>query len=385
MAHAKSNHRTARQIATLQARLSELQETLDAIRSGAVDALVVAGPEGDQIFTLKGADESYRVLVEAMNEGAVTVDGEGTILYSNTRFAMLLKTPLEKVLGVPLPGFIALAERDRFRDFLKHSAQRNATLETTLLAADGSEYTVLISANPLTVSDLAGICIVVTDITDRKIMEKAQRDLAKNIIEAQENERQRVARELHDGVNQLLSSTTHRLHDLEDRLVGQHRPLRRNLIETRQLVERTITEIRAISRNLRPSELDDLGLLPAMRVLGTEFRTRNRIRANFRLGDPVPALPPLIELTIYRITQEALGNVEKHSRATAVEVRLAFSPTAAVLRVKDDGCGFAGQAPQNGSHWGLINMRERASHVNGRLQVRSQAGRGTEIELTIPL
>jgi two-component system NarL family sensor kinase len=243
----------------------------------------------------------------------------------------------------------------------------------------------LISANPLTVSDLAGICIVVTDITDRKIMEKAQRDLAKNIIEAQENERQRVARELHDGVNQLLSSTKHRLHDLEDRLVGQHRPLRRNLIETRQLVERTITEIRAISRNLRPSELDDLGLLPAMRVLGTEFRTRNRIRANFRLGDPVPALPPLIELTIYRITQEALGNVEKHSRATAVEVRLAFSPTAAVLRVKDDGCGFAGQAPQNGSHWGLINMRERASHVNGRLQVRSQAGRGTEIELTIPL
>jgi len=99
----------------------------------------------------------------------------------------------------------------------------------------------------------------------------------------------------------------------------------------------------------------------------------------------VPALPPLIELTIYRITQEALGNVEKHSGATAVEVRLAFSPTAAVLRVKDDGCGFAGQAPQNGSHWGLINMRERASHVNGRLQVRSQAGRGTEIELTIPL
>jgi PAS domain S-box-containing protein len=385
MAQAKSKHRTARQIATLQARLSELQETLDAIRSGAVDALVVAGPDGDQIFTLKGADESYRVLVEAMNEGAVTVDGEGTILYSNTRFAMLLKTPLEKVLGVPLPGFIALAERDRFRDFLKHSAQRNATLETTLLAADGSEYTVLISANPLTVSDLAGICIVVTDITDRKIMEKAQRDLAKNIIEAQENERQRVARELHDGVNQLLSSTKHRLHDLEDRLVGQHRPLRRNLIETRQLVERTITEIRAISRNLRPSELDDLGLLPAMRVLGTEFRTRNRIRANFRLGDRVPSLPPLIELTIYRITQEALGNVEKHSRATAVEVRLAFSPTAAVLRVKDDGCGFAGQAPQNGSHWGLINMRERASHVNGRLQVRSQAGRGTEIELTIPL
>jgi len=91
MAQAKSNHRTARQIARLQARLSELQETLDAIRSGAVDALVVAGPDGDQIFTLKGADESYRVLVEAMNEGAVTVDGE--FIYALRADGLIVASP----------------------------------------------------------------------------------------------------------------------------------------------------------------------------------------------------------------------------------------------------------------------------------------------------
>jgi two-component system sensor histidine kinase DegS len=126
-------------------------------------------------------------------------------------------------------------------------------------------------------------------------------------------------------------------------------------------------------------------LFAAIRSLGTEFRTRTRIRTTFRLSEPMPLLPPQIELAIYRITQEALANVEKHSRATEVEVRLAASPAAAILYVKDNGRGFAAQATTNGSHWGLANMRERASYVNGRLDVRSQVGRGTKIELQIPL
>src|SRR3954453_7674240 len=96
----KPNAATER--AAMQERLLELEATLDAIRTGAVDALVVTGPEGEQVFTLKGADQAYRVLVEAMNEGAVTVSGDGTILYANTRFAGMLKTSLEKVLGIPL-------------------------------------------------------------------------------------------------------------------------------------------------------------------------------------------------------------------------------------------------------------------------------------------
>ncbi|MEO8429307.1 MAG: sensor histidine kinase, partial [Verrucomicrobiota bacterium] len=213
----------------------------------------------------------------------------------------------------------------------------------------------------------------------------AQRDLSKNILEAQEKERQRVARELHDSVNQLLSSTKHRLHDLEKRLIRQNQPLRRIVVQTRHLVERTITEIRAISRNLRPSELDDLGLLAAMRTLGAEFRARTRFRATLRLSDLMPALPPQIELTIYRILQEALTNVEKHSRATAIEVRFSASLTAVTLCVKDNGCGFADKPATNGSHWGLANMRERASYVNGLLLVQSKVGWGTQIEFKIPL
>jgi PAS domain S-box-containing protein len=383
MASAKTNGNAAAELTAVKARLSELEATLDAIRSGAVDALVVSGPDGEQIFTLKGADQAYRVLVEAMNEGAVTIGSDGTVLYANTRFAGMLKTPLEKVLGIPLASFVALRERQSLRDFLETSAEGNATMETTLLAGDGAEISVHLSGNPLPDVGVSGICVVVTDITQRKLVEKAQRDLSQNILEVQEKERQRVARELHDGVNQLLSSTKHRLHDMETRLIGQT-TLRRNTVQVRKLVERTIAEIRSISRNLRPSELDDLGLVAAVRTLGAEFAKRNRVRVDFALAELTHPLTPQIELTIYRIVQEALANVAKHARATRVHLDLTSSRSHVFLQVRDNGRGFVEQK-RNGSHWGLINMRERASHVNGTFELVSQPGKGTTIKLKVPL
>jgi PAS domain S-box-containing protein len=383
MAPAKTNRNAAAELAEAKARLLELEATLDAIRTGAVDALVVSGPDGEQVFTLKGADQAYRVLVEAMNEGAVTVGTDGTVLYANTRFATMLKTPLEKVLGIPISSFIALRERPALRNFLETSAKQNTTTETTLLAADDSEISVHLSGNPLPDVGVSGICVVVTDITQRKVIEKARRDLSHNILEAQEKERQRVARELHDGVNQLLSSTKHRLHSIETRLTGQ-KAIRRNVIQVRDLVERTIGEIRSISRNLRPSELDDLGLTPAIRTLGAEFSKRTRIRVDFALADPTRPLTSEVELTIYRIVQESLSNVEKHARATRVHLELTQSRGQVGLHVRDNGRGFV-EGGTNGSHWGLINMRERASYVNGTIEVQSQPGKGTTIELKVPL
>jgi len=257
------------------------------------------------------------------------------------------------------------------------------TTETTLLASDGAMISVHLSGNPLPDVGVSGICIVVTDITHRKLMEKAQRDLSQNILEAQEKERQRVARELHDGVNQLLASTKHRLHDIETRLAGQN-TLLRNVVQVRKLVDRTIGEIRLISRNLRPSELDDLGLVPAIRTLGAEFAKRTRIRVDFALAELRHPVTPQIELTIYRVVQESLANVEKHARATRVYLGLRTARTYLALCVRDNGRGFIEQRT-NGSHWGLINMRERASYVNGTLEVHSQLTKGSIIELKVPL
>lgn len=370
-------------MAALRARNEELEATLDAIRSGAVDALVVSGQEGEQIFTLQGADQSYRVLVEAMNEGAVTISDDGTILYANTRFSKLLQTPLKYVLGVSLMGFVALRERGRLAEFIKLSTRQSAVLETTLVAKNESEVTVQLSGNPLPDLGVAAVGLVITDITHRTQVERMQRDLSKNILEVQEKERQRVARELHDSVNQLLSSTKHRLHAVESRL-PRSGELVRGVAQARRLVERTINEIRAISRNLRPSELDDLGLIAAIRTLGDDFAKNTPVKVTFALPRLARALTPHIELTIYRIVQEALANVAKHARATRVEIQLKAGPRVVRLRVKDNGRGFS-ERPADGLHWGLINMRERASYVNGALVVSSEQHKGAEIRLQIAL
>lgn len=383
MASPKKPGRADAEVVMLRERLAELEATLDAIRTGAVDALVVSGPEGEQVFTLKGADQAYRVLVEAMNEGAVTVSSDGMVLYANARFARILKTPLEKVLGIPLSRFIAPREHKPVRKFLETSMRQNTTVETTLLASDGSEIGGHLSGNPLPNVDVPGICVVVTDITQRKAIEKALRDLSRHILEVQEKERQRVARELHDSVNQLLSSTKHRLHHIETRLSG-HATLRQSVVQARKLVDRTIGEIRTISQNLRPTELDNLGLMAALRTLGADFAKRTGIKVDFRLNNLPHPLVTETELTLYRIAQESLANVEKHARATRVSIELTASLSSVVLRIADNGRGFT-ERRSRGSKWGLINMRERASHVNGTLEVHSKRGQGTTIELNVPL
>jgi two-component system NarL family sensor kinase len=173
------------------------------------------------------------------------------------------------------------------------------------------------------------------------------------------------------------------LHDIETHVAGQKSVLR-TVVDVRKLVDRTIGEIRTISRNLRPSELDDLGLTAAVRTLGAEFSTRTRIPIHFTLVEMPRPLSMQVELTIYRIIQEALTNVEKHAQASRVRVELGARDGHVVLRVVDNGTGLA-EKKANSSRWGLINMQERASHVNGSFNVQFKPNKGTTIELRVPL
>ena len=122
----------------LRASLAEASETLRAIRSGEVDAVLLEGPQGQKMFTLEGADAPYRILIEEMHESAVTLSADGLILYCNRRFSEVLKTPLDKIVGVPLENFIALAERPAFGRLLATACTGGSAGETTLLAGDGS-------------------------------------------------------------------------------------------------------------------------------------------------------------------------------------------------------------------------------------------------------
>jgi PAS domain S-box-containing protein len=157
----------------LRARLAEAEETLQAIRSGAVDAVVVDGPDGPRIYTLKGADEPYRILVERMQEGAVTLGEDGTVLFANGGFASLVAAPLEQVIGSALDRFLPEQERPRFAAILQEARSASIRQEFTLRRADGDEVATLLSLGPLPAEEgVLVISMIASDLTEQKRTEQ---------------------------------------------------------------------------------------------------------------------------------------------------------------------------------------------------------------------
>lgn len=376
-----------RQVAQLQTRLSEAEETLNAIRSGSIDALVVRTPRGEQLFTLKGADQTYRALVEAMNEGAVTLNA-GTIVYCNHHFAKLTRAPLQNIIGKSVFQFIRALEFRRLLEVLECTRRKRGSLEATLSTPSGAQIPILVSASRFHSDGKTAVGVVVTDISERKQIERSRHELSRRILQAQELERQRVARDLHDGVNQLLSSAQYRLSNCLEGLASKRRAKADHLkclVIAQNLVEKAISEVRVISRNLRPSELDDLGLTAALRTLVQEFQTQTGIQAQFR-GDGQHPLPAEVDLAFYRIAQEALANIANHSKASHAEVALERLNSHAILTIQDNGKGLPkNTAPDRHKGWGLKNIRARASLLGGSLSVESGGTRGTCLKVAIPV
>jgi two-component system NarL family sensor kinase len=221
---------------------------------------------------------------------------------------------------------------------------------------------------------------------ERRKLELALRSLPNEILVAQETERRRIAAELHDGVNQILASIKFRLAHLESKLSGDAADFAR---EGRQLLDRAVNEVRRISKNLRPSELDDFGLVAAMETLIQEFERRTNLTVSFKRGPLPKRLPAQVELAIYRILQEALANVEQHARARRVQVSFNVDAKFATLNVIDDGAGFvsAGEnrSGASGHGLGIVNMRERAQASGGVFAIKSTPGAGTEIAALVKM
>ena len=152
----------------LRQRLAEAEDALRAIRSGEVDAVVVSGPKGDQVYVVKGAEQAYRSFVENMNEGAITLLSDGTISYSNQRFADMLKTPLEQVIGASLESFVAPDSRRQVRFLLGRARDTKTEGEVAFLCSDRTTLWVELSLSPVAQAESGGICVVANDITERK-------------------------------------------------------------------------------------------------------------------------------------------------------------------------------------------------------------------------
>lgn len=177
--------RLAARNAELELRLAEAEETLRAIRTGEVDALIVAGPEGERVFTVEGADHPYRVLVQEMHEGTITLHPDGLILYSNPQFAAMLRQPVENVIGSRMERFLPPEDRSMFNALLTAGSHHRSRGEVALLAADGTRVPAYMSFNKLGSGELENLCVVVTDLTEQRRSEAmvAAEQLSRSILE----------------------------------------------------------------------------------------------------------------------------------------------------------------------------------------------------------
>jgi two-component system NarL family sensor kinase len=234
-----------------------------------------------------------------------------------------------------------------------------------------------------------GWVIVARDVTESKRAEEELRRLPRRITEAQEAERLRVARELHDGVNQVIASATMRLRRVQDTLSAQNPAASELLSRCHKLLVQALEETRRIARNLRPNDLDELGLSAACRNLCKELQARTGLVVKCQFTRFDRFLPPMVDLGLFRIVQEALNNVEKHACAKLVRLRIAIQRQAIVLKIQDDGRGFDPATPRaaKGAEGGigLSSLRERASALGGTCELVSNPRQGTAITVRVPL
>lgn len=383
--------RPSSELGALRLRLAESEALLRSIRLGHVDAVVIAGKAGPKVFTLQGADQAYRMLIESMNEGALTLAQDKTILYANRCFARMVGRPLEQVIGSSFRRYITEADRMILRQQLRQTRPAGTKLSLHLKTADGRQLPVQVSIRRLVRIglDRAPTGLVVTDLTEARRTENLLRALTHRVVQVQEAERERVALELHDHITQLLCAVLFRSQALADSLAGRSGSERREAKSLHRILGETAREVERISRGLRTGVLDQLGLVAVLRDTGREFAKRTGVPVRLAGVRLTERLLPAIELALYRILQEALKNVEQHSRARHVTVDLGLRDDDVLLVIQDDGIGFNPEHRPAGNEanpgLGLLGMRERASQLGGTFTIKSQRRSGTKISARIPL
>jgi len=217
---------------------------------------------------------------------------------------------------------------------------------------------------------------------------KQIQQLGVSIIKAQEEERKRVAREIHDGPAQLLANIVMRAEYILKLMEVEPHSVKAELVRLQELVRQSLQDVRKIIFDLRPMVLDDLGLVPALHRYIDDYKKQFKVNAEFIFFGKQERLSPTIEVALFRVVQEALNNVKKHARAHQVMVKMEQLSDKITVSIRDDGGGFDIDAiakSKNRECYGLINMRERTQILNGEFKITSSPGKGTVITIVIPL
>ncbi|HLF87730.1 MAG TPA: sensor histidine kinase, partial [Anaerolineales bacterium] len=228
-------------------------------------------------------------------------------------------------------------------------------------------------------------------LQEARLQEAEQREtlrgeMLRRIVAAQEAERQRIARELHDETGQSLTAIGLGLRGLTNALANKSNHAAQNLRRLEGLISQSLTELQRLIADLRPSHLDDLGLPAALRWYAGEVQQRTMLEVQVQIQGEERSLPAPVKIALFRVAQEALNNVVKHAAAASVFLQLAYGDQEVSIRIEDDGKGFMIENlnQQNRPTWGLMGMRERAALLGGGVTFQSQPGSGTVVEVVIP-
>jgi PAS domain S-box-containing protein len=358
--------------------MEEAEDTLRAIRDGAVDAFVVQEVEGHRVYTLEGSDLPYSTLVERMQLGAAMLDAKGCIIYSNNALAQLLGVPRETLVGFPLVNFLAAEDKPSCQQLLSAARSGSSEGELRLLRADGSSVSTHLSLSLLS-RDKSATGVLVTDLTSRK----EQVDLASRFQRMQDDERKRIARELHDSVGQLLAAIGMNIGVVQAQSHKLDSAGARAISENAMLVEEVSREIRTISHLLHPPLLDVAGLVSALRWYVDGFSERSKIKVDLDIPSDFGRLPDEIEIAIFRIVQECLTNIHRHSGSATAAIGLYKEADRLTVQVRDNGKGIPKERQREllesgRAGIGFGGMRERLRQLDGSLEIQSE-GTGTTV------
>jgi PAS domain S-box-containing protein len=316
---------------------------------------------------------------------SITTLAEGRYLEANPTFLTRLGYLRDQVIGhtsLELGIWKNSAQRAELVTRLKKDG-RVRHFETALRGAQGQTLIWLSSADLIEVDGEPCILVISDDITERKRFEEQLRNVSAHLIRAQEEERNRIARELHDGLNQKLALLCVDLEEFSQshRELGLSQQL--NALAVR--LQDASADVHGLSHRLHPSKLDHLGLLPAVKSLCRELSGRRGLQIEFVGDESLGRLDKDLALCAYRVIQEALSNAIKHSGAVTARVQVKCRKHVLYLLVTDSGKGFSLEVAKHKGRLGLISMEERLRLANGKLIVRSRPNRGTQIEARIPL
>lgn len=366
---------TDRTLIKMESFQEDAEQIIDAIRSGCVDAFVIEEHDGHSIYALQSADLPYSALVQKMRQGAAMINERGEVVYCNPSLAALLELSADALVGTPFLTFICGEDQQRFQNVLSSKDEA----EVRLRRADSSLVSTRIVTSVLS-RDNSVTGLLVTDLST----EKENAELASRLQSVQDEERRGIARELHDSVGQLLAAITMNLSrfQMESRNVP-NMPL---IDDSALMLEQVTKEIRTISHLLHPPLLDVAGLASAVRWYVDGFSERSNIKVNLDIPSDCGRLSNEAEIAVFRVVQECLTNVYRHSGSDQCLVSMMKEPDHLKIDIKDKGRGIPESKDGNGATkhgLGLRGMKERLRQLGGKLEVATSS-EGTTVTAVVP-